>query len=39
MKKQLTTTEIREKIRSSIKKDSRRGIWFSFWKDIDLSTY
>ena len=36
MNKNLTTEQIRAQIRESIKRDNQQGIWFSFWRDIEL---
>jgi len=34
MNKHLTVEQIREQIRASIKRDSAKGIWISFWRDV-----
>lgn len=39
MNKHLTVEQIREQIRESIKRDSARGIWYSFWRDVSILSY
>jgi hypothetical protein len=39
MNKNLTTEQIREQIRASIKHDNKVGVWLSFWRDIAILSY
>ena len=39
MNKNLTTEQIREQIRASIKRDNQVGVWLSFWRDIAILSY
>lgn len=38
MKKQ-TLEQLRQQIRDSIKRENQRGIWESFWRDIELLSW
>lgn len=36
--KNLTAQQMREQIRAQIKKDSQEGIWWNFWRNLELNS-